>query len=157
MQIFVLRHGQAESQQTTDEARNLTERGRSDVLSSVNNSKADLRQLDEIWSSPLVRAQQTATIAQHVLSSQRVNISIKTTDLIVPESDPRVLFDALEKSKLVSILLVSHQPFIGKFLDIFCGEPLGTYSVDTSSLACVECDIVAPGCGDLRWLRHVHE
>ena len=156
MQIFVLRHGHAEPQQTTDEARNLTEKGRSDVIASVGNSSAALHKVEEIWSSSLVRAQQTASIAQHILSSQGVNLAIKTTDLITPESDPLILFDALEKTGLTSILLVSHQPFIGKFLDIFCGEPLGTYSVDTSSLAFIECDITAPGCGNLRWLRHVH-
>ena len=31
MKVFVLRHGQAEAQQTTDEARNLTAKGRADV------------------------------------------------------------------------------------------------------------------------------
>jgi len=157
MQIFILRHGQAESLQTTDEARKLTERGRADVISSVSNSSADLRQLEEIWSSSFIRAQQTAVIARDILSVQQLNLAIKTTDLITPESDPMVLFDALQKINLNSILLVSHQPFIGNFLDIFCGKPLGTHSVDTSSLALVECDIAAKGCGDLRWLRHIHE
>jgi phosphohistidine phosphatase len=156
MQIFVLRHGQAAPQQTTDEARILTERGRTDVFSSVSNSITEVGNLEEIWSSPFVRAQQTSRIACDILSSQKLSVEIKITDLITPESDPALLIDSLQKSMLANVLLVSHQPFVGKLLDFFCGEPLGTFSLDTSSLALIECDIAAQGCGNLRWLRHVH-
>ncbi|RYY75314.1 MAG: phosphohistidine phosphatase SixA [Gammaproteobacteria bacterium] len=156
MQIFVLRHGQAEPQQTTDEARNLTERGRAEVFSNIARSSVDLRELKEIWSSSLTRAQQTAHIVRDILSAQGSDILIKTTDLIAPESEPSILFESLQKANLPSVLLASHQPFVGKFLDLLCGKPLGTYSMDTSSLALVECEIVAAGCGELRWLRHVH-
>ena len=156
MQIFVLRHGQAEPQQTTDEARNLTAKGRSDVISSVSNSLAEMHNVEEIWSSSLIRAVQTSNIARDILAAKNLSLPIKITDLITPEADPILLFDSLQKSKLSSVLVVSHQPFIGKFLDVFCGSPLGTHSVDTSSLALVECDIAAQACGDLRWLRHVY-
>ena len=156
MQVFVLRHGQAEPQKTTDEARNLTERGRADVAFSINNSVVELRQLEEIWASPLARAQQTAEIARDILSQHDKNIAVKTTDLITPESDPSELFDLLQDANMQSILLASHQPFVGKFLDIFCGDIIGTHSMDTSSLALIEYEIAAQGCGNLRWLRHIH-
>ena len=42
MQIFVLRHGQAEPQKTTDDLRNLTEKGRADVATSINFSIDDM-------------------------------------------------------------------------------------------------------------------
>jgi len=156
MQIFLLRHGQAEPQKTTDEARNLTERGRTDVVASINNSVVALSQLEEIWSSPLVRAQQTAQIVSDILSQQNKNITIKTTNFIAPESDPSELFDLLQDANVQSILLASHQPFVGKFLDLFCGDMIGTHSMDTSSLALIEYEIAAQGCGNLRWLRHIH-
>jgi phosphohistidine phosphatase len=156
MQIFVLRHGHAAPQQTTDEARKLTEKGRADVISSVSNSVADMHNIKEIWSSSLVRAWQTSCIACDILAAQKLFVPIKVTDLITPEADPTLLFDSLQQANLSSVLLVSHQPFVGKFLDLFCGAPLGTHSMDTSSLAFVECDVAAKGCGDLRWLRHVH-
>ena len=156
MQIFVLRHGHAEPQETTDEARNLTERGRADVASSINNSLPELQVIKEIWASPLVRAQQTAHIAREILSIKGINVSIKTTELIAPESDPSELFNSLQEANLPSILLASHQPFVGAFLDTFCGSERGVHSMDTSSLALVECEIIAQGCGDLRWLKHVY-
>lgn len=156
MQIFVLRHGHAEPQQTTDEARNLTERGRADVSSNISNSISELHKVEEIWSSSLVRALQTSGIASELLAAQGPSVPLKITDIIIPEGDPRLLFDLLQESNLSSVLLVSHQPFVGKFLDLFCGAKIGTHSMETSSLALVECEVAAPACGDLRWLRHVH-
>jgi phosphohistidine phosphatase len=156
MNIFVLRHGQAEAQQTTDDARNLTAKGRADVALSVQSSLADLQQLQEIWASPLIRAQQTAQIARDLLAAQGVHVSIKTTDLIRPESNPAELFDLLQASKLNSVLLASHMPFVGDLLDVFCGSARGYHAMNTSSMALVECDVPAKNCGDLRWLRHVN-
>lgn len=155
MQIFVLRHGQAEAQITTDEARNLTARGRADVAASTNYSLSDLKHVQEIWASPLVRAQQTAQIVRDIFAAQGIHLAIKTSELIVPESDPSELFEHLQASTLSSILLASHQPFVGDFLDEFCGSPRGAYPMNTSSLALVECDVAARGCGELRWLRHI--
>lgn len=156
MKIFVLRHGQAEAQQTTDEARNLTAKGRADVAASVQYSLSELAHLQEIWASPLVRAQQTAQIVRDILSAQGIHLSIKTTDLITPESNPADLFDLLQASNLNSVLLASHMPFVGDLLDAFCGSARGYHAMNTSSMALVECDVPAKHCGDLRWLRHVN-
>lgn len=154
MQVFVLRHGQAESQITTDEARNLTDKGRADVASSVRQSLSDLKKVQEIWASPLVRAQQTAQIVREILANEGVQLSIKTTDLIIPESDPTGLFDSLQTTNATSVLLASHQPFVGDFIDLFCGSESGFHPMNTSSLALIECDVAAKACGELRWLRH---
>lgn len=155
MQIFVLRHGQAEPQKTTDELRNLTAKGRADVAASVNYSLAELINVKEIWASSLVRAQQTAQIVQEILSTQGIIVAIKTTDLITPESNPSGLFDSLQASNIESVLLASHMPFVGDFIDVFCGSAPGFHSMNTSSLALIECNVAAASCGELRWLRHV--
>jgi phosphohistidine phosphatase len=155
MQVFVLRHGQAETQITTDEARNLTEKGRVDVAASTQYSLSDLTAVKEIWASSLVRAQQTAKIVQEILAKHGKQVLIKTTDLITPESDPAGLFDSLQAANLPSVLLVSHQPFVGDFIDLFCGSARGFHPMNTSSMALVEYDVAAKACGELRWLRHV--
>lgn len=155
MQIFVLRHGQAEPQQTTDDARNLTAKGRADIAESINFSLSELTHIQEIWASPLVRAQQTAQIVRDILLAQGLSVAIKTTDLITPESDASGLFDSLQVANLKSVLLASHMPFVGDFLDVFCGSVRGFHPMNTSSLALIECSVPAAGCGELRWLRHV--
>ncbi len=157
MQIYILRHGQAEPQKTTDEMRNLTDKGRLEVAASLNKAGADLKSVQQIWASPLIRAQQTAEIASNYLVQQGIRVPIKMSELIVPEADPFLFFDALRDAQLASVLLVSHQPFVGQVLDLLCGRVSGFHTMNTSSLACVDCEIVAAKMGVIRWLRHVNE
>ncbi|HSC68967.1 MAG TPA: histidine phosphatase family protein, partial [Cellvibrio sp.] len=84
MNIFILRHGQAETQITTDEARQLTDKGRADTARIMSARALDMASLAQIWASPLVRAQQTAAIA----ASSFAHLHIQTTDLLVPEANP---------------------------------------------------------------------
>lgn len=151
MKLFVFRHGQAESQITTDEARNLTAKGRLDVENIIAAHVSLMQSLDCIWVSPLVRAQQTASIAaQHF-----PGVTLQTTDLLIPDASLQPLFDVLRRVHVKSILLVSHQPLVGRLVDSLCGKHDGYHSMGTGSLAAVEIDVVAAGLGNLLWLDHV--
>lgn len=157
MTIFILRHGQAEAQITTDDARQLTGKGRSDTDKVVRARVSDMGAISAIWASPLVRAQQTATIA----ASYFPLLSIQTTDLLVPEANSLALMewlDALNAKQLQvsgqSILLVSHQPLVGLLVNKICNKPNDYYPMGTSSLAAIQVPIVAAGMGDLLWLDH---
>lgn len=157
MTIFILRHGQAEAQITTDEARRLTDKGRSDTVRVVQARVADMAPLAQIWASSLVRAQQTAEIAAGYFPQ----LKIQTTDLLVPEANPQALLDWLHElsaQQLVnsseSILLVSHQPLVGSLVNMLCGKPDGYYPMGTSSLAAIRAQVIAADMGDLLWLDH---
>lgn len=156
MQLFVLRHGHAEPQQTTDEMRNLTMTGRKQVAAMAARSLADLQAVQQVWASPLLRAQQTAEIVCGELKKSAVNFTLTTSNLIVPEASPSLLFDAIQAAHCESILLVSHQPLVGHFIDMFCGSYPGFHDMNTSSMACIDYDVAAAGLGKLRWLRHSH-
>lgn len=155
MTIFILRHGQAEAQITTDEARQLTNKGRSDTDKVVQARVADMVSVAEIWASSLVRAQQTATIAAGYFPQ----LSIQTTDLLMPEANPLALIEWLDalnakQASNQSILLVSHQPLVGLLINKLCNKPNDYYPMGTSSLAAIQTPIVAVGMGDLLWLDH---
>lgn len=152
MNLFVLRHGQAEPQRTTDEARQLTEKGRMDTARVLDFRKADMQGLGEIWASPLVRAQQTAGIA----AERFPGLPIQTTPLLIPEASPTLLTDWLQSFDQPdrSILLVSHQPLVGELVNQLCGKPAGFYTMGTSSLAYIRISPVANGLGDMQWLDH---
>lgn len=150
MELFILRHGQAEPQITSDEVRQLTQKGRADVARVVRASLTDLGDITHLWVSPLVRAQQTAEIAGEIIG----NIQPYTTELLVPEADPQALFQQLQLSECSSLLLVSHQPLVSRILDTLCGTEDGYHEMGTSSLACVDIDVVAAAMGKLRWQRH---
>lgn len=151
MKLFIFRHGQAESQITTDEVRNLTAKGRADVENIIAAHTGSMQPLECIWASPLVRAQQTASIAaQHF-----PGVKVQTTDLLVPDAGLQPLLDVLRRVHAESVLLVSHQPLVGRLLDSLCGKYDGYYPMGTSSLAAVEIDVVVAGLGNLLWLDHV--
>lgn len=152
MDIYILRHGQAEPQQTSDEARELTEKGRLDTARVISARLAELHSVREIWASPLVRAQQTA----HIAASYFPQLNVLTSDLIIPEGDLFKVMEWLQSSGRVnpSILLVSHQPLVGELVNKLCGKPAGYYAMDTSSLAAIRAPVVATGMGELMWLDH---
>lgn len=150
MELFILRHGQATPQLTTDEARELTAKGRADVARVIEASASDIGDLLHIWVSPLVRAQQTAEIAGALVG----HTQFCTTELLTPEAQPEELFQQLQQSECERLLLVSHQPLVGKLVDMLCGSAPGYHPMDTSSIACVKVEVVAPGMGQLLWLRH---
>lgn len=152
MKLFILRHGQAEPQKTTDEARELTEKGREDTRRVVSARIAYMQSITEIWASPLVRAQQTA----HIAASYFPALKIQTSELIIPESSPAIAMDWLQSinQQNLSILLVSHQPFVGELVNNLCGKPAGFYPMGTSSLAVIEAPVIANAMGELLWLDH---
>lgn len=156
MKVFILRHGEAEAHKTTDAARQLTPHGRADVAASVHYSLNELKSVEQIWASPLVRAQQTAAIAQGILSQYSSNLTVTTSENITPEANPSDLFALLQQANSGALLLVSHQPLVSDFIDLFCGSTRGFHPMDTASLAYIECEIAATNLGELRWLRHVH-
>jgi len=157
MTIFILRHGQAEAQVTTDEVRKLTDKGRNDTERVVRSRVSVMASLKQIWASPLVRAQQTAVIA----ASYFPDLIIQTTELLVPEANPQALIDWLDEinsQQLIdsnqSILLVSHQPLVGSLVNKLCSKPNDYYPMGTSSLAAIDARVVAADMGDLLWLDH---
>ena len=150
MRLFILRHGQAEPLATTDEARQLTDKGRADVARIIKASMDEVAEITHIWVSPLVRAHQTADIVGALLG----NTQFFTTELLKPEADPQLLFEQLQQCDSEGLLLVSHQPLVSRMLDRLCGTDSGYHDMATASLACVDIDIVAADMGKLLWLRH---
>ncbi len=104
-----------------------------------------------IWSSPYIRAQQTAGIAAEVLGVT-AGVS-RTLSELTPEGAPRAVIDEVYRSDLDALLLVSHQPLVSRLLDVLCGSS-AQHEMKTASLACVDCDVVAADLGHLQWLVH---
>lgn len=154
MIIYFLRHGQAEPQVTTDEARALTAKGRADTESVLRARITNMQGVSQIWASPLVRAQQTAEIAQTFLPS----LAIRTTPLLIPEANPLQLLNWLSETFSShandAILLVTHQPLVGTLVNQLCNKADNYYLMGTSSLAAIELDVIAAGLGNLHWLEH---
>ena len=151
MQIFILRHGEAQARAERDELRALTDRGRAEVRKVVTARRDDLIAVDAVWVSPLVRAQQTADLALEVLGRSCVP---QVTECLAPDADPERLYKQLQACSVQGLLLVSHQPLVGSMVNQLCGLEPGYCKLSTGSLVLLETDIVAADMAELRWACH---
>lgn len=109
MKLWILRHGEAEAHARTDAERNLTERGRAEVLRSAAHLIG--QPLGAIIASPYVRAQQTARLVREALGFVP---DIRTVPWLTPEGSPEQVLAQLEAED--NVLLVSHQPLVGNLI-----------------------------------------
>lgn len=147
MKLFVLRHGNAELYAATDAQRQLTPRGVEESRAILKASDS-LNQVTRIIASPYVRTQQTATLAAEFLG-----LNIETSNLLVPEARVESVVAFLETLEGEIPLLVSHQPFVGHFVNWLGDLDPGRHVMGTSALAELNVDILARGCADLLSLR----
>lgn len=116
MEIYIIRHGIAmESDEWTgsDAKRPLTEKGRRKTEQIAQGLAAMEIDFTHIFSSPLVRAQQTAAILQKILKIDHLD----ETDLLVPSGDPAAIIPFLNKlPDNAEVALVGHEPNVSELL-----------------------------------------
>jgi len=146
MELSFFRHGEAEPAAAggTDEARELTARGRQESRSTAEALvRAGLRP-EAIYTSPLVRARQTGEILGEVFG-------------LHPQADERLrcgaalgAVQALAAARgLARIIFVGHEPDLSTIVHQLTG---GRVKMRTSCCARVDADRVEPGLGILLWL-----
>ncbi|HEY7884093.1 MAG TPA: histidine phosphatase family protein [Cellvibrionaceae bacterium] len=151
MKLWILRHGKAEPYAGNDAERALTDHGQGEVRAVLERQ---YNLIDHsglvIWSSPFVRARQSAAIARDILGAPITEY----TELLQPEAQVDRLLNALYQSGLPNVLLASHQPLVSTLLDRLCGPADIEHEMKTASLAFVECEVAAADMGKLGWLVH---
>lgn len=158
MHLFVLRHGHAEAEAPTDKQRPLSLEGNHEVKTIVARCAGELEKVERVFVSPYLRAQQTYQAAREVLPALHNKLHKEDLDLIVPGGNAQAVIDYLAErqaeDELHSVLLITHQPFAGTFVDKLCDLETGAYRIGTAGLAAIDADPVAAGLGVLRWLKH---
>ncbi|MEI7906539.1 MAG: phosphohistidine phosphatase SixA [Bacteroidota bacterium] len=151
MTLFFLRHGEAGHHYNTDFERELTNDGKH---ASTNVGKFCAKtniHFTHALVSPLIRAKQTA----HAVLQKVPPVTLLETEHLIPETDPRNLFDFLRSYTNDSrILLVTHEPLISTIIStlISSTESLNVV-MKPATIACVETSgIPSRGNGRLRWL-----
>lgn len=150
MKLWLLRHGEAEPRARTDAERKLTAAG----ALEVERAAAHLRDqpLQAILASPYQRAQQTAEIVRQALDFSG---PVETVPWLIPESDPNDAMLYLDRRTEQSLLLVTHQPFVGAFGGwLVSGHRDAPLPMATASLAELSGEHLAAGLMRLVGLRH---
>ena len=151
MEIYVLRHGEAEERETglADRDRRLTAKGKRDLKDVLKVAKKAEVAPDVILTSPLRRAQETAEIAAEVLGCKQV---VETRNLL-PGASPELIWREIGTDhKVENILLAGHQPHLGSLIGLLLEAAV---MVDLKKGAMVRIEThgkLGPPRGVLKWM-----
>lgn len=113
MQIFIMRHGEAQAYAHSDEQRKLTEFGSKQAKYAGTWLASHHPDIDIAFVSPYLRAQETAKL---VCNEYATNIERRTLNFITPESNAKDMHDYLDaiasEKKYQKLIIVSHMPFV---------------------------------------------
>jgi phosphohistidine phosphatase len=157
MKLYILRHGEAadhgDRRYASDAERPLTRKG----IKRTRQLTNALRQMDitfnVIFSSPLVRARQTAEIVARGLKLEKqlrlthhLSLSGAYVDLMAQIENARPHAEA--------ILLVGHEPHLSGLISLLCtGGPALGLTLKKGGLCRLELEAAKPGrCATLEWL-----
>jgi phosphohistidine phosphatase len=119
MDIFILRHAIAEERShdkwPDDSQRPLTEKGKKRMRRVAEGMLALGLSFDVIYTSPFVRARQTADIVAEVFGATK---KMRETDTLATDGDPKALVSLLNSAKheFASVLLVGHEPYLSELI-----------------------------------------
>ena len=150
MDLFLIRHAEAENSAATDLARELTARGRvqAERLAAVFE-RLGVR-LDVVVSSPYVRARQTADILIAGLADPKPAVVI--CDEIGLQVRPKEVMQFVKDLKKISVALVAHQPGMCRLAAWLIGSKKAQLDLDKAGFAWITCADLEKAGGVLRWL-----
>jgi phosphohistidine phosphatase len=153
--LYLIRHADAlalgERGITTDEERPLSETGEAQAEAAARALQSRGILFDRLFTSPLVRARQTAEIMLHVWS--RPELSLDTCDALTPSSKSRKLSKYLLKSGGERIGLVGHMPQLGDYASWLIGNKKVQLDIAKAGIALINCgELPSKGLGALQWL-----
>jgi len=123
MQLFIMRHGNASQFGVSDAQRELTEKGKSEVLVMAAYIQDNKLSFDRVIVSPFKRAQQTAQI---LLSAIDCAVLAETLDFIIPSGSARNVHDYIDgliakdksvNNQLEKLLIISHMPLVSYLVE----------------------------------------
>lgn len=124
MKIFLIRHAEAIDYETDsvkeDEYRFITSVGRKVTGNVFKELKEEFNELEKIFTSPLIRAVQTAEILGAVINFKN---EVELVNELRNESSSASLLELIKKnSNLKSVALIGHEPKTSVLVKMFSGK-----------------------------------
>ena len=153
MDLYLVRHGESGSSLADvkrDKERSLTSEGREEVEEVADSISRLGLEFDEVATSPLPRAKETAQI----IAKRQKKAKLSVWDELRPEGDRRAMLSRLAKMGHESeVLLVGHEPYLTSLVADLMGAKPGTMLLKKAGLVRVRVTSFAPSAkGELRWL-----
>ena len=155
MELYLIRHAEAlalgERGITSDEERPLSQKGESQAEAAAKALLSRGIVLEKLFTSPLVRARQTAEVLLRTWS--KPELILETCDALAPGGKPRKLSKFLLKSGSERMGLVGHMPHLGEFAGWLLGAKKAQIDFAKAGIALITCgDLPSKGMGELQWL-----
>ncbi len=148
MLLYLLRHAEAAERAKSDAARELTPEGITQARSAAEKFRQYSPLMERVHCSPYARAQQTAS---HVMPLFP-DLELITDESISPGGDVYSVMEAIEGYGVLHLMLVGHNPFMSTLLSVLVDGTIETHRhVGNAQLYCLSMDVVAPGCGEIRY------
>ena len=151
MELYLLRHGIAEAQASSDQERDLTEEGRRKVRDVMKLAARAGVTPSLILSSPFRRALNTAKIAVDVLGYKG---DVVQSRALVPDGDVRAVWEEVRAHKSeASLLLAGHEPQFSSLGAFLLGVP--ELHIDFKKGGLLAIEMTAFGArphGTLKWI-----
>ena len=148
--LVLLRHGIAEekTEAKPDEERGLTPEGHARMKMIAKGLERALPKAQAIYSSPLLRAVQTAL---WVSKGYRSRIKVKTTDALIPGASPSEFAEFIRTIKERRTIIVGHEPNLSEDVVELVGLPSGD-GIELKKGGCYGVRVRADGSAVLEWL-----
>lgn len=118
MQIFIMRHGEAEMMTESDMARRLTQNGHKQARYQGEWLKSIGVDIQKVIVSPYIRAQETFNELNVIFENQLIHKK-ESWDAITPYGDSEIVVEylsVLEDEGIENVILVSHLPLVGEIV-----------------------------------------
>ena len=148
MDLYLLRHADANTEAESDDDRKLSEKGAGQAKKVARFCEAHDLDPDIIISSPVRRAYETAEIV-----AEHLEIRLARADWLACGMTPeRAIESLLSYAKSESVMLVGHQPDLGRLAAYLLGLPdPEQIRVRKASLTKLECVALGRGSASLQW------
>jgi phosphohistidine phosphatase len=152
MRLYLMRHGSATTEEE-DQQRPLNADGRSEVEDVARRALADGMHVEHAYHSGILRARETAELFAAIVGGPRAD-SIRARPNLAPLDDvePTLAWLSNEASSATSVLLVGHQPFLGRLLMRLIGGGSRQEVADLATGELIALESNARGGFDLLWI-----
>jgi phosphohistidine phosphatase len=137
--VYLMRHGtavdRADPACPPDPARPLTSEGRRRTSAAAKGLAAFGVVPVQIWTSPYLRAKETADIVREMLRAPLPPIE---TEALLPGAAPERIQSELRQARLDSVLCVGHLPHLDRLIAFLLGAARDVSALKKAGVACLE-------------------
>jgi phosphohistidine phosphatase len=149
MNLYLMRHGDAEPRHYDDPQRALTSQGRLDVQRVAREFATRGISVDACYYSPYLRTAQTCSL---FVVEAGLSVKAEPLPLLTPNHRASQVIGFLQGLAAAEVLLVTHNPLVSELMSVLTDTEIDTMHIfATSELDALACETISRGAAVLRF------